>query len=135
MINLYHYLYVQTYLANVKACGQHKDQNFNTVVTLTFCLCVNFVMIVIILDYFEFHAFEKVPDLSKDSKVFIMMIFGVIQYLYFKFNNRYQKILRDFNFHQQLQKEKYYYIGRIYGFGSVALLMLTGVVCHMLKFP
>ena len=135
MINLYHYLYFQVYLANVKVWGQHKDQNFRTITSLTFCLLVNFLTIVIILDYFDFHAFEKVPDLSKDLKVFIVMIFGVIQYVYFKFNNRYQKILLDFNINRELQKAKYYYVGRIYCFGSCALLVLAGIAYNLIKFP
>ena len=126
MVNLYHYLYFQLYMSSMKAWGRQKDQSFRTNISLAFFLSMNFLSILLILDYFNLSALERLPNMSRDSRVFAVIIFGTIQYFYFKYNNRYKKVLSEFNFEKEIQKSNYGYIGNAYCIASSIIFVFLG---------
>lgn len=133
MINLYHYLYFQLYLMNIKRWGIDKDQNFRTNVALVFSLFMNIFTLLFICELMSLHVIEASMNISKNFILGVVALFGLLQYIYFSYDQRYKKILEIFDFEKKLKNPKYYYVGTIYGFGSVFMLILVVWISYIFK--
>lgn len=129
----YHYLYVELYLMNIKRWGIDKDQNFRTNVALVFSLFMNIFTLLFICELMSLHVIEASMNISKNFILGVVAFFGLLQYIYFSYDERYKKILEIFDFEKKLKNPKYYYVGTIYGFGSAFMLILVVWISYILK--
>lgn len=134
MIKLYHFLYVQIYLMNLKRWGKDDDQNFITNLTLFVILHINVITALFIVEIFSsFHLLGLMLKVSKYEYLAIMVGLFFLQLFYFLYHGRYKNILNNFNIASKLASPRYYYPGTIYIYGSLFLLGLVVTIAFNLK--
>lgn len=133
LVYVYHYLYVELYLMNIKRWGENEDQNFRTNVMLLFALFMNIYTLFFVCELFSFHVIKIVIGVPKNVILGTVLSLGLFQYLYFSHNGRYKKILENFDFSLKRKNPKYYYAGTIYAAGSAFMLIIMVWVSYIFK--
>lgn len=129
MINLFHYLYVISYLYSIKVNGREDwFNNFQACLMLVVTFFFNIYSIAMLIDLFiDLNLLHYINSrVSRDNIIYIAGGICLFVFAYFFIGQRYERILVDFDLDKKLALPKYYHPGATFLIGTILSFFIMG---------